>query len=583
VQAIRFLTLIAVLIVPPAARASAVLKEVAFAFTNDVGFGSEVCVIGAHPLLGANNPLRAIKLSWSPGNVWQGIVALPAGQPIPYRFIKRSFYAASWSNVTADANLSGIMTARAPDHVAAPWTGKTVFLRSSWPQANLFHRDLTRGTDWSSLPMTSVATNLFRVDGVAASGSELEFVFNDGASNWLNAPAPPTGTAQGSAPATPAPYQGLASPFNFRTSLDVFLVQDQQVFNYPPPASLSPPRIESRAVSSTINGIAARTISIYLPRGYDQNTWKRYPVLYFHDGQNVFFPGGAFGTWDADRIANYEISQGRMREAILVAINNDGMNRLVEYLPDGELLVYSGNTYTGAASKYLQFILDNVTPTLDFNYRTLGDVANTQTAGSSMGGLISDYMVHQRSDRFSAAGIFSPAYWAAPIYMGNRSLGRLPVRRYLYMGTAESSTGESNSDIYWQGALNAWNGYLGVGHAVHRELLFEGGAAALHNEPAWSRRLPAFFAFALDPWREPNHLALKHFPPVLDIRPEHTGAKLRWTGMLGFAPILERVSSSGPAWLTESTNQTNTAIEFWDEMATNVTIGSAVGFWRLKL
>ena len=378
----------------------------------------------------------------------------------------------------------------------------------------------------------------------------------------------------------PVPYQGFAAPYNFRTRLDVFFVQDQQVFNYKPPASVGAPRTEWRDVGSTVAGIPGRSIGIHLPRGYDTNTWKKYPVLYLHDGQNVFFPGGDFGTWDADRIADYETSQGRMRECIIVAVNNDGANRLKEYLPDGDTLVYSGTTYVGAASKYLQFLLDNVMPTLDYNFRTSGDAANTLTAGSSMGGLVSDYIGHQKSDRFGGLGIFSPAYWAASNYTEGRTVSNLPLRRYLYMGTAEASAGNASSDVYWQGALNAWNTFMNAGHAANRDLLFE-GAVAQHNEPAWSARLPAFFAFALDPWREANTLALANFPPTLRLEPvtNPSAVTLSRRELFGFRQnLLTGTNLAG--W---QTNALPAPVDAWSETASSVSpVASPRMFWRLQ-
>jgi predicted alpha/beta superfamily hydrolase len=563
-----------------AAHAGAVLKDVDFAVTNDVGFGYEACVLGEHPLLGGNDPLQAIKLTWSAGNIWRGTIALPAGEDVTYRFVKRDFNATAWGNTNNLIALTGVLTARAPGHVAAPWNGKTIFLRSAWPQANLLYRDLTRGGAWTEAPMQRMDADRFRIDGIAAGGSEIEFVFNDGSGTWLNAPAPPSNPAQGSAPAIPAPYQNLSAPYNFRTRLDVLFVQNQQVFNYEPPAAgLSPPRIEFRQVGSTVAGIPGRNIAIHLPRGYDENTWKRYPVVYFHDGQNLFFPGGSFGTWDADRIANYETGQGRMRESILVGIDNNA-NRLGEYMPNGDAV----GVTQGVASNYLQFILDNVTPTLDFNYRTLGDAANTITAGSSMGGLVSDYIAFQQSDRFGTAGIFSPAYWAGPNYLANRQLTRLPLRRYIYMGTAESSGGESSSDVYWQGAINAWNDYLGAGHPVHRDLLFEGGAGAQHNEPAWSRRLPAFFAFALDAWREANHLALEHFPPELQVENPAGEPTLGWTVPSGFQQNLQAITALHHDWSEGDNTIFAPVTNFWDAVTTPVPPPAPERvFWRLEL
>ncbi len=564
----------------------AVLKDVDFAHTADVGYGNEVCVLGSHPLLGGNDPLKAIKLVWSDGNVWRGKIALPAGESLNYKFISRPFDGASWTNASAYTNLTGGLTVTAPSHVNAPWSGKTVFLHSAWNQASIVFRDLTANGAWTQLAMRRVGQgrnageSLFRADGIAANGAEMEFVFTDG-TNWINAPAPPSNTAQGSAPAVPVPYQGLVAPHNFRTRLDVFFVQDQQVFNYKPPASVGAPRIEWREVGSSVAGIPGRWIGIHLPRGYDTNAWKKYPVLYMHDGQNVFFPGGTYGTWDADRIADYETSQGRMRECIIVAVNNDGANRLKEYLPDGDTLDYSGTIYIGAASKYLQFLLNNVMPTLDYNFRTLGDAANTLTAGSSMGGLVSDYIGHQKSDRFGGLGIFSPAYWAAPVYMGGRTIGKLPLRRYLYMGTAEASAGNASSDVYWQGALNAWNAFMNAGHAANRDLVFEGGAGAAHNEPAWSARLPAFYAFALDPWREANTLALEHFPPTLRLEAgtNSSAATLLRRELFGFRQNL--LTGTNLAWW--QTNALTPGVDAWSETAEGVTLDSAPKrFWRLQ-
>ena len=113
-----------------------------------------------------------------------------------------------------------------------------------------------------------------------------------------------------------------------------------------------------------------------------------------------------------------------MREAILVAIPNGnayGSDRLYEYLPDGDTInnyAGTGLNFTGRAPLYLRWILDNLAPTLDANFRTFGiSPADTLTAGSSMGGLISDYIGFQRPGRFGAVGIFAPAYWAGPNFL----------------------------------------------------------------------------------------------------------------------------------------------------------------------
>ncbi len=540
---------------------SAVLKPVEFSITADVGFGSEVCVLGAHPLLGGGDPRRAPKLTWTPGNMWRGTIALEAGSSFGFQFVSRDFAPGAWGLSSNSTNIGSTQSVVSPPHVAPPWGGKCVIYRSTFAQPRIFFRDLTHGGNWTEQmlrdigPGRGAGERTFRVDGLAPSGSELEFVFHNGAGVYDNAPAPPSNTPQGAAPAVPAPYEGMAPPYNYRTALDVFVLQDGAVFNYLPAAALSAPRFETRQVASTVAGVPGRPITILLPRGYDQNLRKRYPVVYFHDGQNVFFPGGPFGGWDADRIARHEISQGRMREAILVSIpngNDYGSNRLREYLPTGDTIVYAGTTYTGNATAFMDFLLANVMPTLDVNFRTLTDAANTLTMGSSMGGLFSDHLAFTHPGRFGAAGIYSPAYWAAPNWVVLRDAAqRLPVRRYLYMGTAESSTGESSSNVYWRGALQAYESWMKDGHPLHGELRFEGGAGEAHNEAAWSRRLPSGFAFLLDPRRESSPLAQDMFPPqaALSAVDLNAGtAVFRYTGLLGSAQAVQE--GGGLAGLT---------------------------------
>ena len=160
----------------------AVLKDVDFSHAADVGYGNEVCVLGSHPLLGGNDPLKAVKLVWSTGNVWRGKIALPAGEPLSYKFILRPFDVASWTNPSAYTNLTEALTATVPPHVDAPWRGKTVFLHSTWNQASIVFRDLTASGGWTQLAMRRVGQgrnegeSLFRADGIAANGADMEFV-----------------------------------------------------------------------------------------------------------------------------------------------------------------------------------------------------------------------------------------------------------------------------------------------------------------------------------------------------------------------------------------------------------------------
>ena len=145
-------------------------------------------------------------------------------------------------------------------------------------------------------------------------------------------------------------------------------------------------------------GIKPRDIIVWLPPGYDNNRTKRYPVLYMHDGQNIFDPETSFSgvDWQVDETADSLILQGKMKEIIIVGIYNT-IDRSAEY----------SDSDTGYA--YMNFILDRLKPFIDLKFRTLRDRNNTATMGSSLGALISFMLIWEHPEVFSMAGCLSPA------------------------------------------------------------------------------------------------------------------------------------------------------------------------------
>ena len=568
-----------------------------FSITQDVGSGNEVFVTGSHRDLtsGGIQPF-GVKLHWSAGNVWSASLAIEAGAQINYSYVSRGLSTTSFCGSSGSTAISGPHSLTVPEAPGPPYSGKLIRYVSSWSTANLFFRDNTLGTDWSAVPMQKVgqgrtaSENLFEVADFAPPADEIEFIFFDGAGHFDNAPPPPQNAQQGNAPAVPAPYQNLAPPYNYRTSLDVFAVQDGQVFNYHPPATVSAPNITTRFVNSTVSGIPGRNIKIFVPRGYTENTNKRYPVVYFHDGQNVFFPGGSFGTWDADRVGIYEMSQGRMREAILVAIDNGndyGSDRQIEYIPPGDQL--SGRP-PGTADKYVQFLRDNVLPTLDFNYRTLNQPgqpaqpAANITAGSSLGGLLTAYMGTTNSGVFGKIGVFSPAFWAGSHFRTDTldPSPKLPLTIYMDIGSQEVSGG-ANADPYWFDAHGVYNTWLHKGYTVNSELLLYPQCGGMHNEYYWSSRLPTFFQFVLGLWSEPNPLAVQKFPPRLElfnVDPINGSAQLRFLAPLGIPFTLSR-STNLQNWPDTISLAPSPAV--WEERVINEQFSAPPNqrFWRL--
>lgn len=255
-------------------------------------------------------------------------------------------------------------------------------------------------------------------------------------------------------------------------------------------------RMETLSVESGDELIPSREIRVWLPPGYDEGD-ARYPVIYLHDGQNVFRPGGPFGCWFAEDAAAEEMKEGRMHEAIMVAIPNNeadmGKARMTEYQPPTDLNPRDPSRGKGICDRYAEFLLGKVKPAIDAKYRTLPDPDNTAVAGSSMGGLVSLWL-GLKTDAFGAVGVFSPAFWTSPNFMksvmdGSKKDG---LRIYMDMGTREK--GNLSGD-YWKDALAVRDALLKQGHIEGQDFFWNPGKGDEHNEKAWSKRLPVALRF----------------------------------------------------------------------------------------
>ena len=176
-----------------------------------------------------------------------------------------------------------------------------------------------------------------------------------------------------------------------------------------------------------------RTVRIYLPPGYE-TSGKRYPVLYMHDGQNLFADGvDCANQWGVDRALD-ALAQAAALELIVVGIDHGGVHRPTELNPWD-----NARFGKGEGKPYMDFIVNVVKPQVDASYRTLPGREHTGVMGSSLGGLISHYAVLQYPKVFSKAGIFSPAYWPAPeVYRMTAGQAPAPdVRIALYVGGGE--------------------------------------------------------------------------------------------------------------------------------------------------
>jgi len=125
-----------------------------------------------------------------------------------------------------------------------------------------------------------------------------------------------------------------------------------------------------------------RRIAALLPYDYYQNE-KEYPVLYLHDGQNLFGEESPFGNWAIDQSLAHLASQGS-GEVVVIAIDHGGEDRLNEYMP------FNTRKYgKGQGKLYIKFLMETLKPYVDDKYRVMTDSEHTGIGGSSMGGLIS--------------------------------------------------------------------------------------------------------------------------------------------------------------------------------------------------
>lgn len=151
-----------------------------------------------------------------------------------------------------------------------------------------------------------------------------------------------------------------------------------------------------------------RRVWVYVPPGYEKSN-ESYPVVYMHDGQNLFDANTSFsGEWSVDETLNKLFNENNLK-LIVVGVDNGGEKRLDEYSP------WIHKEYGGGeGDAYLEFIVNTLKPHIDKHYRTLLGKHNTAIIGSSMGGLISHYAGMKYPKIFGKIGVYSPAFWFAP-------------------------------------------------------------------------------------------------------------------------------------------------------------------------
>jgi len=230
-----------------------------------------------------------------------------------------------------------------------------------------------------------------------------------------------------------------------------------------------------------------RALRIYLPPSYDENPAKRYPVLYMHDGQNLFDARtAAFGMeWRVDETINSLVAMGKMDEVIVVGIDSTP-DRIPEYTPCCDPK-YGG----GKLDRYERFVVDTVKPLVDGRYRTLAGKDGSAIMGSSLGGLASVQIAQHYPDLFSRAGSLSGAFW----WNGRMAIDKLPPQRQALRFYLDAGTRDDGMDD----TLAMRDALLARGYRENADLMFFKAEGGRHNEASWAARLdqPLMWFF---PW-----------------------------------------------------------------------------------
>ena len=231
----------------------------------------------------------------------------------------------------------------------------------------------------------------------------------------------------------------------------------------------------------TLSPRVKRRAYLYLPRAYDLQPDRRFPVLYMFDGHNVFLDTDAtYGTsWGM-----YEYMNRTETPLIIVAVECSKVNRMEEYSPYNHDNGPGGKVYARART-YMNWLVRTLKPTIDKKLRTLPDREHTLIAGSSMGGLISLYAALEYNRYFSRAACLSPSLWTHPYKVMRMIRGaQIAPDTCIFMnyGTEEIANHKENPKVLFDAAQALL--LKGV------NLTFRLVPGAHHCEAAWEKEVP---------------------------------------------------------------------------------------------
>ncbi|MGI8889926.1 MAG: alpha/beta hydrolase [Chthoniobacterales bacterium] len=237
-----------------------------------------------------------------------------------------------------------------------------------------------------------------------------------------------------------------------------------------------------------------RDVLVYLPPGYRRSTRRRYPVLYLHDGQNVFDAATSYAgvEWQADEAAQRLINEKLVEPLIIVAVANTGEERIHEYAPTRGFIDTTAKRKRrsrGWLRKYGRFLIEELKPVIDRTYRTQPEAEATGLGGSSLGGLATLALGLWFPDVFTRLAVLSPSVWwdeGVACRMVGELPAKLPLKIWLDTGTNEPG---------WERARGLRDALVDQGWRLDGDLQYTEVAGGDHSEGAWAARFDGVLRF----------------------------------------------------------------------------------------
>jgi enterochelin esterase-like enzyme len=234
-----------------------------------------------------------------------------------------------------------------------------------------------------------------------------------------------------------------------------------------------------------------RDVIVYLPPGYDEALERTYPVLYLHDGQNLFDGRTSFvkgRTWMVREHADEAIEEGDVEPLVIVGIYNTGDRRLAEYTHE-----YNWQMGGGEANKYGDLLTRELMPWIASQYRVRHHRESTGLGGSSLGGLVTLYLGLRLPQVFGKLAILSPSvWWNHKSILGylNEHAPQMWERPRLWLDVGDREGQKTLRDVEHLARRLKANGWR-PGETMHFEKVHGGS----HDEASWAERVRPMLKF----------------------------------------------------------------------------------------